>query len=312
MLARRNLYLDGICLSYLEQGSQDDDRPSVLMLHGLMGCAETFVPLIEQFTDQHVIALDLPGAGLSDRRTDIDPRLAITSQQVALFIQALGLRKPIVLGHSHGGTVALSLCAQHRSLLHSLVLLAPAHPWFEEANPVVRFYLSLPGRLFAYSMPWYPQWLQMMGLRRMAGPQSWDTPERLKPYRDNLRMKGTMAHLLKLLRTWHQDMSGLRRLLRKPLATPALIVWGDSDRAVPAHSAAALREHLLHSELHILSGVGHRPAEERPSAVAAFITDWIEQDLSMAPVESLRYSANASLAQPRIAALMVSSLEAGD
>jgi pimeloyl-ACP methyl ester carboxylesterase len=312
MLERRNLTLDGLSLSYLETGTQADDQPSLLLLHGLMGCAETFVPFIQQISGHHVIALDLPGSGLSDRRTDLDPRLATTSQLVAQFIQALGLHKPIVLGHSHGGTVALSLAAQHRKLLHSLVLLAPAHPWFEEANPVVRFYLSLPGRLFAYSMPWYPQWLQMMGLRRMAGPQSWDTPERLKPYRENLRMKGTMAHLLKLLRTWHQDMSGLRRLLRKPLATPTLILWGDSDRAVPVHSAAALREHLLHSELHILPGVGHRPAEERPATVATLLADWLEQDLTAAPVESMRYSANSSLAQPRIAAFMASSLEAGD
>jgi pimeloyl-ACP methyl ester carboxylesterase len=312
MLERRNLTLDGLSLSYLEQGTQAADKPSVLMLHGLMGCAETFVPLLSQLANHHVIALDLPGSGLSDRRTDIDPCLATTSQLVAQFIAALGLQKPIILGHSHGGTVALSLAAQRRDLLHSLVLLAPAHPWFEEANPVVRFYLSLPGRLFAYTIPWYPQWLQMMGLRRMAGPQSWDTPERLKPYRDNLRMKGTMAHLLKLLRTWHQDMSGLRRLLRKPLATPTLMLWGDSDRAVPAHSAAALREHLLHSELHILPGVGHRPAEERPAAVAAIFADWLQQDLTMATTESFRYSVNSSLAQPRIAALMASSLEAGD
>jgi len=312
MLERRNLYLDGLSLSYLEVGTQAHDKPSVLMLHGLMGCAATFAPLVEQLSGQHVIALDLPGSGLSDRRTDIDPRLATTSQLVADFIKAIGLHRPIVLGHSHGGTVALSLAAQHRDLLHSLVLLAPAHPWFDEGDPVIRFYLSLPGRIFAYSMPWYPQWLQMMGLRRMAGPQSWDTPERLKPYRDNLRMKGTMSHLLKLLRTWHQDMSGLRRRLRKPLATPTLIVWGDSDRAVPAHSATALREHLLHSELHILHGVGHRPAEERPAAVAAFLTDWLDQDHTIAPAESLRYRANSSLAQPRIAALMASSLEAGD
>jgi pimeloyl-ACP methyl ester carboxylesterase len=312
MFARRNLNLNGLCLSYLEQGTKAYDQPSILLLHGLMGCAETFVPLMAQLAGHHVIALDLPGAGLSERRTDLDPRLATTSQLVAHFIQTLGLHKPVVLGHSHGGTVALSLAAQHRGLLHSLVLLAPAHPWFEEANPVVRFYLSLPGRLFAYSMPWYPQWLQMMGLRRMAGPQSWDTPERLKPYRDNLRMKGTMSHLLKLLRTWHQDMSGLRRLLRKPLATPTLILWGDCDRAVPAHSAPALRGHLLHSELHVLPGVGHRPAEERPSAVAALFADWLDQDLSMVPADSLIYSTNSSATQPRIAALMASSLEAGD
>jgi pimeloyl-ACP methyl ester carboxylesterase len=149
----------------------------------------------------------------------------------------------------------------------------------------------------------------MVGLRRMAGPQSWDTPERLKPYRDNLRTPGTMSHLLRLLRTWHKDMSGLRRALRRSLDTPSLIVWGDCDRAVPLHSAAELRAHLLHSELITVPGVGHRPAEERPTLVAEFVHTWLEKAVT-AP--SVRYSAKVSATQPRTAALITPSFDSGD
>jgi pimeloyl-ACP methyl ester carboxylesterase len=313
MMERRHIQLDGLRLSYLEQGAGARDAQTLVLVHGLMGCAETFVPLMQELGPEfHLIALDLPGSGLSERREDIDATLASNGELLAGFLQALGLRQAVVLGHSHGGAVAMRMAAQHRALLHSLVLLAPAHPWFDEGDPVVRFYLSLPGRLFAYAMPWFPQWLQMMGLRRMAGPQSWDTPERLRPYRESLRIKGTISHLLKLLRTWHQDMAGLRRALRKPLATPTLILWGDADRAVPVASAEELRSHLLRSDLHVLPGVGHRPAEERPAVVAALITDWLKQNPSLEPAESLRYKPSSSVAQPRIAALMASSLEAGD
>jgi pimeloyl-ACP methyl ester carboxylesterase len=310
LIERRQIQLDGLRLSYLEQGKATTDQPSLLLLHGLMGCADTFAPFIQELDpNQHVIALDFPGAGLSERRDNIDASLYITAKLVDRFLLTLDLHKPVVLGHSHGGAVAMSLAAHRRDGLRSLVLLAPAHPWFDESDPLIRFYLSLPGRAFAYTMPWFPQWIQMLGLRRMAGPQSWDTPERLKPYRDNIRTPGTMSHLLRLLRTWHKDMSGLRRALRRPLATPTLIVWGDCDRAVPLHSASKLRSHLLHSELITLPGVGHRPAEENPALVAEFLHGWLDRN---AAASSIRYSPNSSATHARSASLITPSFESGD
>ena len=310
MIERRQIRMDGLCLSYLEKGTAEKDKPSLVLLHGLMGCAETFVPLLEQLhPDQHVIALDLPGAGQSERREDIDASLRTTSENVRCFLAALQLHKPIVLGHSHGGAVALSLAAHHRDALHSLVLLAPAHPYFDEGDPLIRFYLSRPGQIFAYIMPWFPEWIQMIGLRRMAGPQSWDTPQRLKPYRDNLRTPGTVLHLLRLLRTWHQDMSGLRKAMRRPLLTPSLILWGECDRAVPLHSAPKLRAHLRHSELITLPGVGHRPAEETPKLVADWVHAWLDQ---MLPILSMRYSANSSASHALTAPPITPSFDSGN
>lgn len=307
MIERRELYIDGLRLSYLEQGRAAKDFPSLVLLHGLMGCADTFVPLMQELrADLHVVALDLPGAGQSERREDIDASLYITAKLVGRVLAGLNLEKPIVLGHSHGGAVAMSLAAHRRDGLRSLVLLAPAHPYFDEGDPLIRFYLSLPGRLFAYAMPWFPEWMQMVGLRRMAGPQSRDTVERLRPYRDNLQTPGTVLHLLRLLRTWHKDMSGLRRALRRHLSTPSLILWGDCDRAVPLHSAAKLRAHLLHSELITLPGIGHRAAEESPQLVAESIHMWIERD------GFDRYSPNSSATHARIAPLITPSFDSGD
>jgi pimeloyl-ACP methyl ester carboxylesterase len=310
MLERRYLSIDGLRWSFLEKGKASPEHPTLVLLHGLMGCAETFVPLIEALRPNlHIIALDLPGAGHSERRDDIDPRLLATAEQIASVLHALGIKRPVVLGHSHGGAVALSLAARHRDSLRSLVLLAPAHPYFEESDPLIRFYLSLPGRLFAYSLPWYPKWLQLLGLRRMAGKYSTDTQEQLRPYRDNLRIPGTVHHLLRLLKSWKKDFSGLHKALRKPLATPSLIVWGDYDRAVPVQSAPALRERLLRSELVVLRGIGHRPAEETPAAVAHLLHEWMERDTA---AESIRYSPKLSASHSRSAALIPSSLEVGD
>ena len=130
-------------------------------------------------------------------------------------------------------------------------------------------------------MPWYPAWMQMFGLRRMAGPESWDTRERLVPYRENLRTRGTIPFLLRLLRTWHSDMRELRHLLEAPFRVPTLLIWGDHDRAVPAGTAGDLRKHLRAAKLEILAGVGHRPAEERPDLCARLIEDWWLRSSSM-------------------------------
>jgi len=309
MIERRNLALDGIRLSYLERGTQTPGQPSLILLHGLMGCADTMRLLMDALQPYlHVIALDFPGSGRSERRSDIVPTLAANATLTAHFIQALRLDRPCLLGHSHGGAVSLQLAATNPGLIRSLTLLAPAHPFFDEGDPIIRFYLSLPGRLFAYTIPWYPRWMQMIGLRRMAGPRSWDTPAKLKPYRENLQTRGTMAHILRLLSTWHADMSILRKHLRSPLSTPALLIWGDSDRAVPPISVHELRARLRYSELHILKGVGHRPAEESPQQTAALIEEWLDRPQSR--IDS--YNPNSSLSQDRIAAFITSSFGPGD
>ena len=309
-MKRHHIQLDGLRLSYLERGKASKDQPSLVLLHGLMGCAETFVPFIKELDPgQHVIALDLPGAGQSERRHDIDASLAATADQVRRILSELRLYRPIVLGHSHGGAVAMSIAAKDRKAVGSLVLISPAHPYFREGDALIRFYLSRPGQLFAHCMPWMPEWLQMIGLRRMAGPQSWDTPERLKPYRDNLRTPGTILHLLRLLQTWHNDMAALRRALKRHLDTPTLVVWGDCDRAVPVHSAPELRRHFTDSELLTLPGVGHRPAEEVPNQVAGFLRTWLDRDV---PATAIRYSAKVSATHARKPSRITPSFESGD
>ena len=275
MPERRMLQLPEARISYLEQGSPQSGRLTMVLIHGLMGTAATFASFMAALPhERHVIAIDLPGAGQSDRDPRVNPSLASLSHNVRNLLDRLELPAPLLVGHSHGGTVALHLSAAAPERVSGLVLMAPAHPFSRHADQLIAFYLSPVGRAFAYTMPWYPRWVQMAGLRSMAGPQSWDGPERLVPYRDNLRTRGTIALLLRLLRTWHDDMDELRDLLALTLRVPTLLLWGDHDHAVPVGTAAMLRRHLPEAELRVLAGVGHRPAEERPEICAQLIADW--------------------------------------
>ncbi len=278
VIARHEVASAGWRISCLERGKPHPDQPSLVLVHGLMGSAATFRPLMEALpSGRHAVAIDLPGAGRSERNPRLSATLASASRCVAEILRSMQLDRPVLVGHSHGGAVGLHLAASEPGLLRSLVLLAPAHPYFGHADQIIRFYLSPVGMAFAHTIPWYPQWLQMIGLRQMAGPQSWDSPERLLPYRENLRTRGTIGHLLRLLGTWQSDMRELRHLLEAPFRLPTLLLWGDHDRAVPLQTCYRLQRRLRRSELHVLAGVGHRPAEERPEICAELIEDWCER-----------------------------------
>jgi pimeloyl-ACP methyl ester carboxylesterase len=306
---RRQLVVDGLRLSYLEQGTPSAASPSLVVLHGLMGSADTFREFLAELpAHQHVIALDLPGAGGSERRRGMNATLAAMAHATVRVMEDLGIKRPVLFGHSHGGAIAMTVAQTVPEQISSLILCAPAHPYFREDRPLIRFYLSLPGRLFAYTIPWFPRWMQMLGLRRMAGPQSWDTSERLRPYRENLQTPGTMHHLLTLLRTWSEDMANLHRQLKVPVEHPTLILWGDQDRAVPLHSAAELRQRFKLSEMHVFPGVGHRPAEECAQPVAREVSEF------MARIErwGWRYSPKLAEIHAESAPLMTPSFVSGD
>ena len=275
---RRELQLDRIRVSVLERASDTlTSKPPMLLLHGLVAEGNTFRRLMTAMpSDRRVLALDLPGAGYSER----SPKLTVSFDGMASVVlqatRALELDRPVLLGHSHGGVVALELASQHPELLDALVLLCPAHPFSGREDQLVSFYLSRVGNLFAHLLPRLPDWLHLFVFRHMPGGRKQFVAADVEPYLHTLREPGTVNHLLALLRSWKADMESLRkRMMAEPLATPTLLIWGDRDVVVPALSADALKRHLQTWEMFTLPGVGHLPNEEAPAECASIIKTWL-------------------------------------
>ncbi|MBN2992550.1 alpha/beta hydrolase [Pseudomonas cedrina subsp. fulgida] len=123
----RFVEVNGERFHYYEEGK----GPPLVMIHGLMGSSRNLTyalsgSLREQF---RVITLDRPGSGYSTRHRGTAADLPAQARQVAGFINALGLDKPLVLGHSLGGAIALALALDHPHAVSGLVLVAPlTHP----------------------------------------------------------------------------------------------------------------------------------------------------------------------------------------
>ena len=277
-LTRREIEVAGVRLSYVERAAAPGaQRPPMLLLHGLIASGETFAALIAELPgDRHIVALDLPGAGFSERSPTADVSFAGMAQIVREFMAALGLVQPVLLGHSHGGAVSLRLAAGSPELLSRLVLLAPAHPWSGHERAIIAFYLSWFGRQVARVAPFLPAALHAVAFRQMTGPGARLDPVVLDIYRQAGKVPGTVPHLLRLLRGWQESMDELRACLSaNPIALPTLVFWGDRDPVVPIATAAVLERRLLHCRHVTLPGIGHLPNEEAPLLCASFITEWL-------------------------------------
>ena len=106
----QQLVRDGVALHYQEAGS---GAPPVLLVHGWTHDHTYLAPQFERLRSSHrVVAVDLRGHGRSDK-PDQDYTMAGFADDLAWLTRELGLHRPVVIGHSMGGVVALDLAARY-------------------------------------------------------------------------------------------------------------------------------------------------------------------------------------------------------
>jgi pimeloyl-ACP methyl ester carboxylesterase len=247
------------------------------MLHGIVAGADCFRRLGDELPDERrVVALDLPGGGYSDRPLHMDVSFRSVAEIVAEAMSVLGLERPVIVGHSYGGAIAMELATWRPQMMDAMILIAPAHPFSQREDPLVRFYLSGPGRWFARMLPRVPRRLMLETFRRMPGDRSGVSYEQIEPYMQALRHPGTITYVLRLLKSWKSDMERLGNTLReRRTEVPAFVLWGELDPVVPAATGMELMRHLGPCEQVTLHGVGHLPNDERPEECGSLIRTWL-------------------------------------
>jgi pimeloyl-ACP methyl ester carboxylesterase len=116
--------IDGQRLHYVDTKGTG---PAIVMIHGLGGTLRNYTyALVDKLSGEfRVIAVDRPGSGYSVRPDDAPARLGAQADTLAKFMRALGLKQPLLVGHSLGGALSLAIALDHPDCAGALALIAP-------------------------------------------------------------------------------------------------------------------------------------------------------------------------------------------
>lgn len=235
--------------------------PPLLVLHGAggnRGWTRWLQRVAERFT---VWAPTHPGFGRSDDADWMDGIDDLARFHLWL-IDAAGLGRPHVLGHSIGGWTAAEMATMSPGSIDRLVLVAPVGLKPERGEILDIFYHS-PAELLAmtYHDPTtVPEWDALFG--RPPTPEEVDIATRNREMTARLAWKPYM----------HDPQ--LPRFLPR-VTNPTLIVWGREDRIVPVECGEQYRRLLPAASLTVLDRCGHAPPLEQPDAFARLVLDFL-------------------------------------
>jgi len=253
--------------------------PDIVLIHGAGGNLRDYTfDLAGRLTDRYrVIAFDRPGLGYTERLPGYggvgETRGESPKEQAALLQKSaaqVGVKRPIVVGHSFGGAVALAWGMNAPKDIAAIVMLAGvSNPWPGELGT---FY-NVTGSAFggAAAVPLItaltPQSRVESSVRAVFEPQS--APEGYAEYigpgltlrRESLRANGQQVLTLR------PHIVAMSQQYRDVLTMPVEILHGDADTTVPldVHSIP-LSKQLRNARLTVLPGVGHMPHHVRTDA----------------------------------------------
>lgn len=275
----RLVTVEGRQVHVLETGRARGTAPDVVLIHGANGSMRDFTfDLVARLApDFRVIAVDRPGHGWSDGwgEADVHPRA-----QARILRQALadyGLRRPVVVGHSFGGAVAMGWALEAleagRHDTGALVLLGGATMPWEGRVSLLYDFLGGP--------------LGFAGRAYIAGLVSDDTavgvtrrifaPDRMPPgYARHFGPGMSMRRTVQEANT--RQVNGLNAAVREMvqdyprLTLPIEALHGTADTIVGLHVHSERLAALVPSvNLVVLDGVGHMPHHARPEATVEAI-----------------------------------------
>jgi pimeloyl-ACP methyl ester carboxylesterase len=237
----------------------------ILLIHGMGSASTAWQPIIEDleavFT---VVTVDLPGHGLTpmDETQPMDPKALATS--VLATMQSLGFDRFHVVGNSLGGWIAFELAAMTPSSVISVTGLAPAGLWLQPF--VARYPGTAIARILASSLKVVSPLLLHYEWARKIGFENVSPRWREFSYELCLDATNAMATSAGYYPAW-DALLRTRFDQHVPKSIPVTVIFGDSDRTLPA--ATCQERSLLpsHTNWLIFKECGHAPMWDHPEEV---------------------------------------------
>ncbi|MEJ5254186.1 MAG: alpha/beta fold hydrolase [Acidimicrobiales bacterium] len=277
---QRTTTIHGYDVAYRICGDPADNRPVLLLVHGMAGSSSTWRAVMPSLGRRYtVIAPDLLGHGSSSKPRH-DYSLGNFASLLRDLLINLGVEHATLVGHSLGGGIVMQLAYQHPERCERLVLVCSGGLG-REVSWILRA-LALPGA--EYVMPvLFPGFVRDLGntVSRWLGDHGIRAPQLEEEWRSYVSLTDpqTRAAFVRTLRSvvdvTGQTVSAHDRLyLAHQL--PTLVVWGAQDRIIPVAHAHTAHAALAGSRLEIFEHAGHFPQVEQPQRFIDVLCDFVD------------------------------------
>ena len=270
--------LNGRRVNYVDMG-QGDTEPAVFV-HGLGGQWQNWLenlPRVAQ--ERRVVALDLPGHGLSELPRD---RITIPGygRTVNALCEHLGLDRIALVGNSMGGFVSAETAIQFPKLVERLALVSAAGITTANVRSAPTMTLGrIATAITAYTAARHEQIARRPVTRHFALALVARYPSKLKAdfawegFFKGTGKKGFDDALRANIEYDFQD--------RLPeISCPTLIVWGQKDSVLSVEDADEFQRLIPNSKKLVMEETGHVPMAERPAAFNDLLLEFLHEKVS--------------------------------
>ena len=263
-------------MSYVTGGK----GPPLVLVHGLGTSSFTWRYVLPVLMQRYTVyAVDMLGCGESDK-LNVDYELNALAGYLKEFLDAVGLERPIIIGHSMGGGITMMFC-HHYPGRAERVVLASSGGMGREMHWLLRVG-TLPGAEGVIGIlsdprsrvPQVSRSLEQRRMRRLAQEFDASTPTML----DRFQSPDARLAFLSMLRgiggISGQKVSALPYL--NTLAVPVLLIWGGQDRTIPvAHGKEAVKL-IPCAHLEVIPNCYHRPQVEAPQRFCELVLEFLD------------------------------------
>lgn len=281
----RLITIDGVQSVVAEAGSAQD--PALLLVHGFGGSTYGYRAVMAPLAARgwHVIAVDLPGFGLSAKSWERDYSHKAQATFALALLDELHIERAVLLGHSMGGNVISWMLALAPERVAGLAYIDAAivqPSTAGGASPIsASSLLNLaPIRRIAriaIRSAFTPA--TFSGLLSSAfAVQAAVTPDLVAGYAASAQLRDWDLALLGIVRDGANNAlpQELAPLIAAANTPPTMILWGAADSWVPLARGEALHAELPAATWRVLPGVGHVPFEEDPSGFLDVVGGWLD------------------------------------
>lgn len=255
------LTIDNVLIRYFDKNQKGFP---LILIHGLGGSIESWINNIEFLSTKfRVIALDLPGFGLSDK-----PRVSYTILYyvnfLEKFIKKLKINHFYLIGSSLGGHIGVEFTLRNRKIVDKLILISPAGsmPKSFKGTLALKRYIKI--------------------VKAKSANEIFKILNSIDKTMVNHSYANVLYKRLTLPGSKYAFISALKGSAKAPrydsklaeINTNMLLLWGKEDKMIPLKYVRPFMEHG-NSRIIILENCGHRPHAEKAKLFNKIVRDFL-------------------------------------